>query len=368
MHTRYVVHKDQQVFPPPIRCGDVHLYAFFAKADPTKLQRWVDRWFNDPARGELDFRCGAGFVMITFQEVERLQSLHPVAERVGYVSELEACIWLPILQAPPRMPIAGLALPWIWPDSSLAVATGRELYGFRKQLSWIRMPTEGVHGHHDAATTAACAAAKDSRESAPFQLDTLAFRVHDKDSMATRCETMRIERIDPPATGPLVELGEKIEDLKGLLEASGGALAPFATMLCHFANLEVPMLMTKQFRAVDSSDEACHLSIVECRAKELEFSSIHFLLGRWRLVVQELASQPVADDLGLKLDADGAMELEHVALKLHYSFNLDLGRCIWRAPEDEDDDLEILVLRALRAKFEEGRAKLRERLHRIGGR
>lgn len=361
----YIAHKDQQVFPPPIRCGDVHLYAFFAKADPLKLQRWVDRWFNHPSRGELAFETMGPLVMITFQEVGRLQSLHPAAERVGYVSELEACIWLPIRQAPPREPIAGLALPWIWPDSSLAVATGRELYGFRKEHSWIRMPTEGVHGHHDTATTAACAEAKAGTTGATFQLVTLAFRVHDKDTMATRCETLRIERIDPPAQGPLLQLGQKIESMQALL-AAGAGLAPFANLLCHFANLEVPMLMTKQFRQVDSSEEACHLSVVECRATDLDFASVHYLLGSWRLVVQQLASQPIADDLGLALDGDGAMDLEHVALKLQYSFNLDRGRCIWRAPEDEDEDLEIRVLRALRSKFDEGRRALRGRLGRWG--
>lgn len=365
IRNEYVKHEDLQVFPPPIRCGDVHLYAFFAKADPDRLQAWVDRWFNRPGRGDLNFKAVGGSVMITFQEVERLQSLHPEAERIGFCSELEASVWLPIAQAPPHQPVAGLALPWIWPDSSLAVATGRELYGFRKQLSWIRMPTVAQHGHHDAATAAACAAAASDPSGAPFQLDTLAFRVHGPDQHAERCETLRIERLDPPSEGPLLQLGERIENLRDLLDGGGGPLAPFATTLCHFANLEVPMLLTKQFRAVGSSDDACHLAVVDCRATDLTFSSIHFLLGRWRLVVQPLASQPLAADLGLALDADGALELEPASIKLHYSFNLDRGTEIWRAPEDEH--VEVLALRALRAKLEAGRDELVGRLRGLLG-
>ena len=360
---QYVHHKDLQVFAPPIRCGDVHLYAFFAKADPICLQRWVDRWYNTPGRGELDFKAVGGHVMVTFQEVETLQSLDPRGSQIGSTSELEASIWLPIAQPPPRRPVAGLALPWIWPDNSLAVATGRELYGFRKQFSYIRMPTVGVHGHHDPATAAACANAANSRDSAPFQLDTLAFQTMGPSSTAARHETMRIERIDPPEEGPVVALGERIENLTDVLDKGGAGLAQFASILCHFSNLEVPMLLTKQFRAVDSSDGACHQSVVECRATDLEFTSIHFLLGRWRLVLQDLASQPIAQDLGLKVDADGAMMLEPASIKLHYSFNLNAGKRIWQASE-EDDDLEIRILRALRKRVERVGDRVRARLAR----
>ncbi len=363
--SRYVHHKDLQVFPPPIHCGDVRLYAFFAKADPLALQRWVDRWFNLPARGELDFQAVGGHVMLTFQEVASLQSLDPQGARIGSTSELEASVWVPIAQKPPRKPIAGLALPWIWPDSSLAVATGRELYGFRKQLSYVRMPTETTHGHHDTETAAACAAAAQSP--APFQLDTLAFRTMGPDDVARRYETLRIERVDLPDVGPVVALGDRVESLKDALDRGGHDLARFASILCHFSELRVPMLLTKQFRAVDSCDAACHLSVVECCATDLEFESIHLLLGRWRLVVQDLASQPIATDLGLELDADGAMALDPVAVKLHYSFDLDAGKRVWRAPEN-DEDLEIRVLREVRKRVEALRDDVLARVRaRFGG-
>ena len=172
---------------------------------------------------------------------------------------------------------------------------------------------------------------------------------------------MRIERMDPPQVGPVVDVGDRIENLKDALDKGGEGLGKFASILCHFSNMEIPMLLTKQFRAVDSSDDACHLSVVECRATDLEFDSIYFLLGRWRLVVQALASQPIAQDLGLKLDANGAMELEPASIKINYSFNLNRGARVWRAPEG-DEDLEIRVMRALRKKVETVTERVRARL------
>lgn len=357
----YVPHSDLQVFPPPIRCGGVHLYAFFAKADPEKLQRWVDHWFNAPSQGELHFKALGSFVMISFQEVERLQSLDVSAEQIGYTTELEASIWLPIAQRPPHQPIAGLSLPWIWPDSSLAVATGRELYGFRKAHSWIRMPTVGEHGHHDEVTKAACAAARDGSDGdASFVLDTLSFDHFGKDSMARRHETMRIERIDPPSSGPLVELGDKITDLQAALAEQTGGLAPVADMLAHFANLEVPMLLTKQFRAVGSSHEACHLAVTECRATNLEFDALHYLLGRWRLVLRPLASLPIASELGLPVDADGTMELEPMSMRISYSFDLDRGTTLWRMREPEP--FEAQLARRIRTTVESGAQAITDRI------
>ncbi|MCO4763898.1 MAG: hypothetical protein KC502_20460 [Myxococcales bacterium] len=326
MPPTYIKSPAIQAFPPPIHCGNVHLYAWFVEGDMACMTRWADRWFNEPSGGELAYKPLTSWLMVTFQEIERLQSKSEPARSMGYTTELEACVWMAVAQPPPHPPRPALALPWIWPDTGLAVATGRELYGFRKQLSWIRMPTVGEHGHLSPQERAANNQADNDT---PFVVESLAFPQFSPETMARRMPVLKIQRIDPPADGPVVELGERVEDLGDALQDNTAGLAPFADILCHFANLRVPMLLTKQFRDVGTPDGACVQSVVEVAGEHLEIDGLYYTLGNWKMVLPKLASQPIAEELGLKVEEDGSVALAGVSAKIDYSFDLDLGRELW---------------------------------------
>lgn len=90
-----------------------------------------------------------------------------------------------------------------------------------------------------------------------------------------------------------------------------------------------------------------------------------YLLGRWRLVLQPLASLPIASELGLPVDEDGAMELEPMSMRISYSFDIDRGKTLWRMREPEP--FEARLARRLRTTIESGAHQITDRIRGLVG-
>jgi hypothetical protein len=79
---------------------------------------------------------------------------------------------------------------------------------------------------------------------------------------------------------------------------------------------------------VGNATGACYQAIVGAEADEIRLKSLRLLLRRFRLRVESLASQPLAQTLGLELDSRGQLMIPG-GLQVQFDFRLNEGYLIW---------------------------------------
>jgi hypothetical protein len=319
---KYIDSASLQVFPPPSLCQDVTQYIFFIKGQQAKLQQLCDKFLNEPSGGAVHYRPRLPFVMLTFQHVGRLSSGAEGFQDRGHTSEHEATFWVPVSDykkhgADELCKKVELFIPFIYADNPWAVAGGREIYGFPKQAATVHMPGgEQDTGH--------------------FEIRTLAYRTFSKDSVAHVSRLLTVERADgaPLEHGEAgFALGEELLHSLGALRDELGQLVDFnfevgARIIEYLFRPSIPMVFLKQFREVGSATGACYQAIVGAEADQLQLKSLRLLPRRFRLKVETLASQPLAETLGLELDARGQLIIPG-GLQIQFDFRLNEGHLIW---------------------------------------
>ena len=118
---------------PPASAREVDLYGFVIEADKSCIDSLLQRDFVHPTGGAVDYRCAHHHVVITFGTIGRESSLDPVDGKRGYISEREVSIWCLVADVNGGGRLLWY-LPYIFTDSEQTVATGREIFGYPKQL------------------------------------------------------------------------------------------------------------------------------------------------------------------------------------------------------------------------------------------
>ncbi|WP_224241306.1 acetoacetate decarboxylase family protein [Hyalangium gracile] len=319
---KYVDSASLQVFPPPSLCEDVTQYIFFLKGRQSKLQELCDTYLNKPSGGAVDYRPRLPYVMLTFQHVGRLSSGAEGFKDWGHTSEREATFWIAVSDYRKHglddlCKKVELFVPYIYSDNPWAVAGGRELYGFPKQASTILMP-----GSQQGAGS--------------FEIQTLAYRTFGPHSQAQVSRVLSLERADGAALehGELGwSLGEELLEKLGVLRDELGQLLDFnfeiGSRIVEFLfRPSLPMVFLKQFRDVGTTTGACYQAIVGAEADQIQLKSLRLLPRRFRLRVEPLASQPLAQTLGLDLDSRGQLTIPG-GLQIRFDFRLNEGHHIW---------------------------------------
>lgn len=322
---RYVDSPSLQVFPPPSLCKDVTQYIFFVKGRQSKLQALCDKFLNEPSGGAVDYRPRLPFIMLTFQHVGRLTSGAEGFQDWGYTAEREATIWIAASDykkhgADELCKRVELFVPYIYTDNPWAVAGGREIYGFPKQAAEVLMPGTG-------------------QGAGAFEIRTLAYRTFRPDTRAQVARVLSIERADGQPigdSGALWSLGDELLQQLGVLRDELGQLLDFdfdfgSRVVDFLFRPTLPMVFLKQFRGVGTSTGACYQAIVGAEADQIDLRSLRLLPRRFRLTVDALASQPLAQELGLELDSRGQIAIPG-GLQMQFDFRLNEGHLIWSGP------------------------------------
>ena len=90
----------------------------------------------------------------------------------------------------------------------------------------------------------------------------------------------------------------------------------------------LPMVFLKQFRDVGTTTGACYQAIVGAEADQLQLKSLRLLMRRFRLRLEPLATQPIAETLGLELDSRGQLFIPG-GLQIQFDFRINEGHLIW---------------------------------------
>ena len=141
----YVQYGGLTTVPGPFRCADAVIYAFFLKADATKLDAQCQRVFGESPGGHFGVTPVGSTVMLTFgsMNVNSLNTgqdpeLNVPYDQMGYSPEKNAAVWM-LTQSSKDMAVF---VPAMWVDNPISLTGGREIYGFAKNWGTIGLAAD----------------------------------------------------------------------------------------------------------------------------------------------------------------------------------------------------------------------------------
>src|SRR4051812_15270091 len=136
----YVEHGGEIACRHPADALDSRLYGFLLPADRERLDAFCDRCFNVPSGRDEHWRAVGDEVLLNFVDIPTMGSTDRLDQALGTCHEREVAIWFPIFDH--NRGRFAWAIPYMFVDSTLALAGGREVYGFPKQMGTLRIPVE----------------------------------------------------------------------------------------------------------------------------------------------------------------------------------------------------------------------------------
>jgi uncharacterized protein with NAD-binding domain and iron-sulfur cluster len=319
----YIEHGGTQVFRQPLVLRGAELRGFVLDADIGALGRLCERMLNVPAGGRARFVPLLPKALLVFAAMDAAASADTEQARWGFVSEIDVAFWVPVavLEREGEVwEVVDLAwyLPYVFVDNPWAMATGREIYGFHKELGRFTIP-------------------RSNDGTGAFSVSTLVLDPFDPRTVASERPLFEVQRLDQGATG----LRRRWDDARDALGELFGGVAGLAgeitehldedvdvleltTNLFNFvSSASVPMVFLKQFRDAADPTRACYQRVVSARA-QVEPGTVRDagpLWGDWKLRLARYASHPIATDLGL---GAGDPRID-VAFRVDFSFTMQPG-------------------------------------------
>jgi hypothetical protein len=255
--------------------------------------------------------------MVLMGVTEFPNALVPAVAEHGRARERELSFGIPGLyvRTTGLLPEIGLAtfMPFLFLDNPVAIAIGREEYGFFKQHGALRLPTDP--------------------DSTGFAVDVYGTKTFSRDvfwdevRLLTMTDTGSAAEADIglPWTG-IADAGEKLG--AALLHAAGDGIARLAGAAAPLAELglgHLSQIFLKQFRDIADGTRACYQAVTLARYAVTRLESVS-LANRYTVELNALDSAPVAAALGL-----GNPTETRFGVRVVMDMRLDPGRELWRA-------------------------------------
>ena len=332
----YVERGGELVFRVPYAARDALQFVFVLPADAARLAGTLARDFGTPSGGLVDVRPAVSAVILAVSRIPAIKSAAPPDSELGAgISELEVAFLVVGVDVRRHRPV--VCVPYLFVDSGMAVAAGRELFGLPKQLGTVVIEGDQV----PARVTVDALSIERFDPNVPFEPHRVIeiAPVTAGAGVGQRWPTFveaawGLARAFHSAAGsgsepPPVGTG----GLAGLLPAAGRALDHLAddarvlwATVEDFATGRFPVLGLKQFRDVAQPGRACYQAIAEAPMHITRFGG-GGLLGDYTVTLGDLASEPIRQDLGLP---DGPIR-PLVSAWLRYDFRLEAAGELWNA-------------------------------------
>lgn len=310
-------HGEQSSLPPGVIEGGMGWW-FAIKADASAMQTLVDAQLNAPTGGAgPSYRVLGSHMLISMLDADRLTT--PTQE-VGYVPDQECGLWIPLIVWPSGgLPRIVFWMPYIFINSSAGMCTGREVWGYPKEISSFVIPR-----HPDTADA--------------FVVNATIFRTLDTRTLGTFEPIIRIARTSgDPAPGFVAGAWS------GFAEAAKAVAKELAESGVHFSvhgveegialaelglSMNVPLANLKQFRDSLDPTRACYQAIVEAPIRMDSFGGGWFLPGTYTLEITPCESHQIVRDFGLA----GSVVPVEFAFWMRMGFSAMPGKAVWTAP------------------------------------
>jgi hypothetical protein len=310
-----------QTYPQPYTAVGTRFYGFLLEADVARLRALCNKYLNSPAQGHVDYHPLVPRVVLGVADISRF-NIGAVDKQPFWTPEIDIAFWVPVVAV---KQIAGIYfaerfawfLPYVFVDNAWAFASGREVYGFPKEMATFQIP----RGAADAAL---------------FTVDTLAVKQYDPASEARVERLLTVRRVGDGQVGELAktwtEVEEAFREFRWMLAGSEGKVTlPGIDLVIELIKFlvdhEYPMVFLKQFRDVTDGMKACYQAIIEGMTKISNFKTGGWLAGQYELTVEAFASHPIVQELGLKESPQPVL----AAAYAEFDFVTEPGKVLWKA-------------------------------------
>jgi uncharacterized protein with NAD-binding domain and iron-sulfur cluster len=323
----YVDRDADWVLRAPVRAEEVTTAAFLLRADPDALRALCVDQVDNPTAGEVTAQpwpARAGLVLLLCSDLGHVESGDAEHSRLGYFREHDVGFFVPI-DVRTRAGSQGLGLlpPYLFVDSAIGLSAGREIYGFSKLLARIDMPVPSRDRGFETPPAVTVSS------------DVLSHGPNGGSQPGGRVEQGTVLEVIPsstPASSPPAGRGLAPRTGPGLWQflpaLLGRSLAPphasLSDKLARGAGFGIPMLFLKQFRDATSPSQACHQSLVRCRAQAALLAAPRRLPGSFTIRLPPHFKPDLAGTLGLRRQV-----VTRLALELKYDLVLPQGKQLW---------------------------------------
>lgn len=283
---------------PPFNADNAEFYSFGFSADKQACQRFLDKTYNVIA-GRQRFRMLLDLVFLAYVKNPAIVATTPPFSNQGGMPENDIGFWL-LVGSFDDGAIFPSKVAWVpaylFVDSGLAVAVGREIMGYPKYFSNIATPAG-------------------SPSTAPLTASAMVIKEYHASAIASQQPFLSLNGSHVVAT-PLDASASSAEVFAQLIaDASPEHLKPFAegrygTDFLAAPGIPVTVWYLKQFRSADGSDNAVYQRLIEGPLTLRALHDMKILKGEWTLEVGAFDSLPFIKDLGLGTpDANGKLTL-----------------------------------------------------------
>ncbi len=312
---RFVEHPGSATFPGPITLNQTTMWAFLLKADRAKMTAWCQAMFDTPSKGAVRVLPLSSYMMMSVVDIG--QGRFVDAPQMGWSSERELTFWIPAVRIEQRGGVQvathfAMTMPYLVLNNPVAIAAGREIFGYFKQAGNIALP--GDPGHDQSLT-----------------VDLFATKSFSADSQESY---QRLLTLSPTASQPSA-LSKDARTFAGgarqlfeLMVADDrdwhNSLGFDADLLGDLLHQRIPQLFLKQFRDIADGTQACYQAITGTLGEVTGFDSLPHLT-EYDMVLEDLASSPVATDFGI------APRQTLLGAVVEYDMTILPGQVLWQA-------------------------------------
>jgi len=273
-------------FRAPYAQRNANLAAFLFEAEMSALSAWCDSALNVSDSFAYRYVPASSSVMLVYADM-LVSSRDARDAQIGLIPESEVGFW--ILTLALRKTRRGYipshfawALPDVFVNEGSALISGREVFGFNKQLARIEKPAR--------------------LQKPEFSADVMGFKTFGAENIAQYETLLRARPFASSLDGQPAQLREAqshfMDDLfRRARVGLDGALTRLASRLL---NDSIPLVFLKQFRDAADSSLACLQQVVEVQLTVERFHAGGMLLKPYLLTLPPLASHPLAEKLGLR--------------------------------------------------------------------
>ncbi|MBC1223045.1 hypothetical protein GNF10_10650 [Nostoc sp. UCD121] len=330
-YPKYIERADGQAFNQPYEIKGTKMYGFVVEGSMAKLQEVCDKYLNDPNNGEIEYRPAMNYLVLTFNKIDSLSSIYPPDYDKGTVHEEEAIFWMLTVvgkRVGPLFIAERLAwfMPYVYVNNSPILVSGREVYGFFKELGLFQIPEL-------------------NQEPDLFTVDTLVFKEFSPTSQSIDARLLEVQRINTGEKHQAINTWDTFEEaaraIASLLFDNNEILIPGLqlpfNLLEYLLEKIVPLVTLKQIRDVENSKKACYQALIESPMQLQTFYGGELFGDQFQLKINNFASQPIVQDLGLHKGYPAGSESITIPVKLgfvlHFDFTLKDGKAVWQAPQ-----------------------------------
>lgn len=332
---QYIERANEQCFLQPYDIKGTNLYGFVLESSLHQLQKLCDKYLNNIASGQVEYRPATNYLILTFGTIDSLASREKPDRDRGYIDEQEVVIWVLTMvgkQCGPVFKIDRFAwfVPYIFVSNSPALVSGREVYGIPKEIGGFQIPPI-------------------NQFQKPFSLHTYTWKTLTAQTEAKWEQLIRVSSKNVESESQLpktwASYSEAVTNITQLLFENDGiieipGLGLPLNLLNYLLNAEIPVVMLKQFRDEENGKQACYQAIVEIPMKVSRFHagrllSFDSLGSQFDVTFYDFASHPIVKELGLykgSLQPEQSVNIQpKLAFWLNFDFTVENGTTVWKA-------------------------------------